>query len=124
MTNTGRRSSRGRQDPSYAARRQRDAGLERGRTITKGIAAASVAAVAAVGVYLSQALPGHAASTSTANSGTAGAASPVTPAATPDDGSSSVPSDGSSASSGSSISAPASAPAPAYRQAPVTSGSS
>ena len=123
MTNTGRRSSRGRQDPSYAARRQRDAGLERGRTITKGIAAASVAAVAAVGVYLSQALPGHAASTSTANS-TAGAASPVTPAATPDDGSSSVPSDGSSASSGSGISAPASAPAPAYRQAPVTSGSS
>ena len=121
MTNTGRRSSRGRQDPSYAARRQRDAGLERGRTITKGIAAASVAAVAAVGVYLSQALPGHAASTSTANSGTA---SPVTPAATPDDGSSSVPSDGSSASSGSGISAPASAPAPAYRQAPVTSGSS
>jgi len=38
MTTTGRSSSRGRHDPSHAARRQRDAGLERGRTITKGIA--------------------------------------------------------------------------------------
>lgn len=119
MASTGHRNSRGRQDPSYAARQQRDAGLERGRTITKGIAAASVAAVAVAGVYLSQALPGHSSSTSTSTSGSgaAGAATPVAPS----DGSSSV-SSGSSASSG--ISAPASAPAPAYQQAPVTSGSS
>ncbi len=116
MASTGHRNSRGRQDPSYAARQQRDAGLERGRTITKGIAAASVAAVAVAGVYLSQALPGHSSSTSTSTSGS-GAATPVAPS----DGSSSV-SSGSSASSG--ISAPASAPAPAYQQAPVTSGSS
>ena len=116
MTTTGRSSSRGRQDPSHAARRQRDAGLERGRTVTKGIAAVSVAAVAAAGVYLSQALPGHSSSTSTSTngSGAAGAATPVAPAATPADGSSANP----------GISAPASAPAPVYRQAPVTSGSS
>ena len=123
MTSTGRSSSRGRQDPSRAARRQRDAGLERGRTITKGIAAVSVAAVAAAGVYLSQALPGHSASTSTTNSGTAGAVTPAAPSASPSGGSSSS-SAGSSAGSGSGISAPAAAPAPAYQQAPVTSGSS
>jgi hypothetical protein len=119
MTTTGRSSSRGHHDPSHAARRQRDAGLERGRTITKGIAAASVAAVAVAGVYLSQALPGHSTSTSTPNSGSAGAVTPADPSAAPSDGSSS-----SGSSAGSGISTPASAPAPAYQQAPVTSGSS
>jgi hypothetical protein len=119
MTTTGRSSSRGRHDPSHAARRQRDAGLERGRTITKGIAAVSVAAVAVAGVYLSQALPGHSASTSTTDSGAAGAATPAAPS-----GASSGDSSSSGSSAGSGISAPASAPAPAYQQAPVTSGSS
>jgi hypothetical protein len=118
MTSTGRSTSRSRKDPSHAARRQRDAGLERGRTITKGVAAASVAAVAAAGLYLSQALPGHSASTSTSGSGTAGAATPTAQSG----GSSSY--SGSSAAAGTGISAPASAPAPAYQQAPVTSGSS
>ena len=41
-----------------------------GRTITKGIAFGSVAAVAVAGVYLSQSLPGHAASPGTSTSGT------------------------------------------------------
>jgi hypothetical protein len=121
MTTTGRSSSRGRQDPSHAARRQRDAGLERGRSLTKGIAAVSVAAVAATGVYLSQALPGHSASTptSTGGSGAVGAATPVAPSS----GSSAASSSGGS-SAGAGISTPAAAPAPAYQQAPVTSGSS
>jgi len=108
-----------RRDPSRAARLQRDAGLERGRIITKGIAIGSVAAVAVAGVYLSQALPGHAASPSSSTSGTTGVG-----ASTPGPVGS-VDATGSAASSqGSGISAPTSAPAPAYRQAPVVSGSS
>ena len=119
MTTTGRSSSRGRQDPSHAARRQRDAGLERGRSLTKGIAAVSVAAVAATGVYLSQALPGHSASTPTSTAGAVGAATPVAPSS-----GSSVGSSSGGSSAGAGISTPAAAPAPAYQQAPVTSGSS
>ncbi|HEY5109498.1 MAG TPA: hypothetical protein VII96_07795 [Acidimicrobiales bacterium] len=106
-----------RPDPTRAARLQRDAGLERGRAITKGIAFGSVAAVAVAGVYLSQSLPGHTATSNPSTSGTAssGASTPA--------GSGS--SDGTAAASpGSGISAPASAPAPAYQQAPVVSGSS
>jgi len=109
--------TRGRYDPTLAARHQRDAGLERGRTITKGIAAAAVAAVAATGIYLSQALPGHSATTSTTSGGTSTSSG---------SSSSGAASDGSAdaGSSGSGISAPASAPSPAYQQAPVSSGAS
>ena len=117
MASTGHRSSTSRRDPTDVARRQRDVGLERGRSISKGIAAASVVAVAATGVYLSQALPGHSASTSTGTSGNTGAVTPSSPSA----GSSSA---GSSADAGSGISAPAAVPAPAYQQAPVSSGAS
>ena len=111
-------TSAGRPDPARAARLQRDAGLERGRSITKGVAFGSVAAVAVAGIYLSQALPGHAASpgtNTTVPAGTAGGG------ATTGAGSSS----GSGAvQAGSGISAPAAAPAPSYQQAPVVSGSS
>lgn len=109
-----------RSDPTRTARLQRDAGFERGRAITKGIAFGSVAAVAVAGVYLSQSIPGHAASPGTTTSGTTsgvgGTGAPV-----PGSGTSSG---SASASQGSGISAPASAPAPSYQQAPVTSGSS
>ena len=106
-----------RSDPTRTARLQRDAGFERGRAITKGIAFGSVAAVAVAGVYLSQSIPGHAASPGSSTSGTtSGVGAPV-----PGSGTSSG---SSSASQGSGISAPASAPAPSYQQAPVTSGSS
>ena len=94
--------------------------MERSRSITKGLAFGSVAAVAVAGVYLSQALPGHAASTSTSNSGAAGAA-------TPGAGAGSAYSDpyaGSSAQSGSGISSPAAAPQPSYQQPTVSSGGS
>ena len=112
-------TSAGRPDPARAARLQRDAGLERGRSITKGVAFGSVAAVAVAGIYLSQALPGHAASPGTSvPAGTAGTAGG---GATTGAGSSS----GSGAvQAGSGISAPAAAPAPSYQQAPVVSGSS
>jgi hypothetical protein len=104
-----------RTDPTRAARLHRDAGTERGRSITKGIAFGSVAAVAVAGVYLSQALPGHSASPASSTSGAAGAATPVSSGA------------GTSSGSGASYaapSAPAYTPAPAYNQAPVVSSGS
>jgi hypothetical protein len=115
-------TSAGRPDPARAARLQRDAGLERGRTITKGVAFGSVAAVAVAGIYLSQALPGHAASPgTTVPSGTSGAGGTAGAGATSGAGSSS----GSGAvPAGSGISAPAAVPAPSNQQAPVVSGSS
>ena len=107
-------------DPTRAARLQRDAGIERARTITKGLAFGSVAAVACAGLYLSQALPGHAASsTGTAGTnGTAGAATPAAPATVAPSG------DNSQAPAYSAPAAPAYTPAPAYRQAPVVSSGS
>ena len=109
-------------DPTRAARLQRDAGVERGRNITKGIAYGSLASVVVAGVYLSQSLPGHAASPSSSRFSTASSGASA-PAASQGPGSS----DGSAAASqASGISAPASAPAPAptNQQAPVVSGAS
>jgi len=117
-----------RSDPTRTARLQREAGFERGRAITKGIAFGSVAAVAVAGAYLSQSIPGHAASPGTSTSGTtSGVGGTVAPV--PDSGTSGGTTSGASggsasASQGSGLSAPASAPAPSYQQAPVTSGSS
>ncbi len=115
-------------DPTRAARLQRDAGIERARTITKGLAFGSVAAVACAGLYLSQALPGHAASsTGTAGTtGTAGAATPAAPAAVaPSDDNSQSPAYSTPAAPAySAPAAPAYTPAPAYRQAPVVSSGS
>ena len=115
-------SSPFRSDPRGTARYQRDAALERSRSVTKGIAFASVAAVAAAGVYLSQSLPGHSA-TSTSSSTTpagAGVVSGSSASSSGDDPSGSV----NPNSSG--VAAPASAPvqAPVGQQAPVVSGSS
>lgn len=107
-------------DPNRAARLQRDAGIERTRSITKGLAFGSVAAVACAGLYFSQALPGHTASSgagSTGAAGTAGAATSV--------GTRAVALPASPSGSDSAPAAPAYTPAPAYNQRPVvTSGSS
>lgn len=105
-----------RTDPTLAARLQRDAGMERARSVTKGIAFGSVAAVAVAGVYLSQVLPGHAASSTTSTSGSVGAT-------TPSPASSSYPSGDGSTAYGAPT-APASAPTPAYAQQPVVSSGS
>jgi len=88
--------------------------MDRARSVTRGIAMASVGAVAVAGVYLSQALPGHSA---TPSSGAAGAATPSGSSAT---------AAGQSTSSGYATSpqAPAAAPAPAYQAPVVSSGSS
>jgi len=128
-------NSKGRHDPTHAARAQRDAGLERGRTITKGMAFGSVAAVVIGGVYFSQAIPGHAATTRSSN-GVAGAVAPA-PAAAPQsqgddsDDSNQSGDSGYSDDSGYANQAPAPAaaapaapvyvPAPAYTRAPVVS---
>jgi hypothetical protein len=90
---------------------QRDEALRRSGSITKSIAALSVAALAAFGVYVSRAFPGHAASTTVPTSG----AAPVGSTAAGGTG---------GGQSGSSISPPANAPAPTQQQAPVVSGSS
>ncbi|MGO8872846.1 MAG: hypothetical protein ACLQPH_15870 [Acidimicrobiales bacterium] len=149
MTTTGRsypdrRSHpRRRPDPSRVARLQRDAGLDRVRSITRGVAVGSVAGLAVFGVYVSQALPGHAATTSGSSAGavpptspsasTPTPSTPSTPSTTPSAApSNTVPAAGSpsgneqsgSGGYGSSLSAPATVPAPSRRQAPVTSGSS
>jgi len=124
-------SSPFRSDPRGTARYQRDAALERSRSVTKGIAFASVAAVAAAGVYLSQSLPGHSA-TSTSSSTTpagAGVVSGSSASSSGDDPSGSVNPNSTSGSvnpNSSGVSAPASAPvqAPVGQQAPVVSGSS
>lgn len=110
-----------RTDPVRAARIQRDEATERVRSVTKGIGFASVAAVAVGGVYLSQALPGHSATSTPSTNGTAGAA---TPAATPSgDGSASGYGYGYGGGT-SAPSAPAAAPTPAYNQQPVVSSGS
>jgi hypothetical protein len=93
------------------ARLQRDAALERIRSATRAIGIASVALVAAFGIYISRAVPGH---TSTPAGSTA-ASNSVNP------------STGSSPSGGQSttnLSPPSQAPTPVQQQAPVVSGSS
>ncbi len=119
------RRATNRHDPHSQARLQRDAALERGRTVTKGMAAVSVAGVAALGLYLSQALPGHSAS-STATTGAAGSASTGSsaPYQTPVAQQPVVQTPSAAASSGSSFSTPSYTPAPSQYQAPVTSGAS
>jgi hypothetical protein len=107
-------------DPNRAARLQRDAGIERTRSITKGLAFGSVAAVACAGLYFSQALPGHTASSGAGSTGAADTAGAATSVGTP-----AVALPASPSGSDSAPAAPAYTPAPAYSQRPVvTSGSS
>ncbi len=116
---SSQRSSGGVSGRGHHGRRRRDAALERTRSITKTVGVASVAAVAVFGIYLSRALPGHAAtSTGTGSAGTGAAVTPST--AAPSDGSGSSPSP-----SPTQLTPPTSPPVQAQqRQAPVVSGSS
>ena len=97
--------------PDQHVRRRRDAALERTRSITRTIAVASVGAVAVFGIYISRALPGHAA---TSTGTTAGSTNSVTA--------------GGGASAGgypSNLATPSSPPVQQQQQqAPVVSGSS
>ncbi len=110
---------------------RRDAGVRRVSSITRKIGVGLVAAVAAVGIYVSRAVPGHSsgtrqttgtttsgptASTATPPGGTASSGSPAT---TPAPG---APSGSSTAPTG-SLAPPASPPVHTHQQAPVVSGS-
>ena len=101
-------------DPTRAARLQRDAGLERGRSISKGVALASMAAVVVGGVYFSQALPGRSAPAGGTTAGAGGVAAAAVPANSPAGG----------GATSSAPSAPASTPAPAFQAPVVSSGAS
>jgi hypothetical protein len=98
----------------HHVRLRRDTALERTRSITKTVGVASVAAVAAFGIYLSRALPGHAA-TSTGTTATT-----VSPAG----GGASTGSGASSSQSPTQLTPPTSPPVQTQQQAPVVSGSS
>ncbi len=122
------RSSGGTPGRDHEVRRRRDDALERTRSITKTIGVASVAAVAALGIYLSRALPGHAA-TSTATTGTGSTATGGTTgaggtAATPSTGTPTTGSGSSGSPSPTQLTPPTSPPVQTQRQAPVVSGSS
>jgi len=111
------RSSGGVRGRDHHVRQRRDAALERTRSITKTVGVASVAAVAAFGIYLSRALPGHSAtSTATTTTGSTGSGST---AVTPSGGSTSA-----GAGSPTQLTPPSSPPAQSQSQAPVVSGSS
>jgi len=119
---TGRTVGRDRRD-----HQRRDAALERTRSITKAVGVASVAAVAAFGIYVSRALPGHAATTtgtattgSTSTSSTGSTSTTVTPSpSTPVAGTGSTP-----APSPTQLTPPTSPPVTSPKRAPVVSGSS
>ncbi len=109
------RPSGGARGRDHHVRQRRDAALDRTRSITKTVGVASLAAVAAFGIYLSRALPGHAAtSTGTTTTGSTGS------------GSTSVNQSNGGATSGSptQLAPPSSPPAQSQSQAPVVSGSS
>jgi hypothetical protein len=100
-------------DPVRVARLQRDAAIERVGSMTKAIGTASVAAVIGLGVYFSQAAPGH---TSTP-AGSTGVAASVGATTAGSGG-------GSQGGQSSGLTPPANAPVPVQQQAPVVSGSS
>jgi hypothetical protein len=108
------RPTRQQASPDQVVRRRRDAALGRARSITKTVAVASVAAVAAFGIYISRALPGHAATSHTSSGSTV----------SPSDGSTSAGSDSGGGQSPSDLAPPNSPPAQSQQSAPVVSGSS
>lgn len=107
------RSTRRQTSPDQVVRRRRDAALDRARSITKTVAVASVAAVAAFGIYLSRALPGHAATSHPSGS-----------TVSPSNGNTSTNGDSGAGQSPSDLAPPSSPPAQSQQQAPVVSGSS
>ena len=90
-----------------AASLRHDGALNRLSSITGSIALATIAAVAALGVYVAKALPGHHTGAST------GATSSTVPAGNT----------GQGAGASSSLNPPSSPPTAASAPAPVTSGS-
>ncbi len=92
-----------------AASLRRDGALNRLSSITGSIAVATIAAVAALGIYVGKALPGHHAPAS------AGASTASVPPVTGNSG--------AGAGASSSLNPPSTAPQASSAQPPVTSGS-
>lgn len=101
------------------ARRQREDALGRARSISKSIAVASVAGVAAIGLYVSRAFPGHTSTPAGATAGTTGATSAGSSAGVPSTGGG----NSSAGQSGTTLAPPNNPPAQAQQPAPVVSGS-
>ncbi len=100
------------------ARRQREDALGRARSVTKSIAVASIAGAAALGLYVSRALPGHT-TTPGVTAGTTGATSAGASAGvSPTEGGNS-----SAGQSGTTLAPPNNPPTQAQQPAPVVSGS-
>ncbi len=105
--------------PDRRALARRDAAVRRLGSVTKTIGLGLVAAVAAVGIYVSRAVPGHSTSTRETTGTTTGPTSAGAPASTPTTG---APSGSSPAPSG-SLTPPTSPPVQTQQPAPVVSGS-
>ena|ERR1700722_3595308 len=97
----------------HRARSQRDAALERLGSITKAIGVASVAAVAAIGIYVSRAVPGHSTTPTNAGSGTVSGGSATA----------GTQGGGTQGAQSNNLSPPQNPPAQSQQQAPVVSGS-
>jgi hypothetical protein len=100
----------------HRARSQRDAALQRVRSITKAIALASVAGVVAIGIYVSRAVPGHSTTPASTGAGSAGTGAGGSAAGSAPAG----PATG--AQQPSNLSPPDNPPAQTQQQAPVVSG--
>ena len=112
-------SAQGPQTPGErAARGRRDDSLRRVRSLTKGIAVATAAAVGVLGFYVAKAFPGHSATPATQSSSTTTPTPATTPATTPSTGQS------GSASSSPTVTAPPSPPVTTPRPAQVNTGAS
>ncbi|MGD0313211.1 MAG: hypothetical protein ABSC90_12195 [Acidimicrobiales bacterium] len=108
----------------HRARLRRDVALDRVGSITRKIVIGSIAGAAAIGFYVSRALPGHSArpaSSGVAGStpGTGGGTSVATVPASGVTGGSSTGADGSP----NTLTPPTSPPSQTQQQAPVVSGS-
>ena len=102
----------------HQARRQREQALGRARSVTRSIAVASIAGAAALGLYVSRALPGHT-TTPSVNAGTTGATSAGSPpGVSPTGGGNS-----SAGQSGTTLSPPNNPPTQTQQPVPVVSGS-
>ncbi|MGD0394488.1 MAG: hypothetical protein ABSC41_17820 [Acidimicrobiales bacterium] len=107
----------------HRARSQRDAALQRVRSITKAIALASVAGVVAIGIYVSRAVPRHSTTPASTGAGSTGAGTVGAGTGAGGSAAGSAPAGpATGAQQPSNLSPPDNPPAQTQQQAPVVSG--
>ncbi len=106
----------------HGARSRRDAALERVGSITKGIALVSVAAVAAIGIYVSRAVPGHSTTPAKVGGTVSGGSSAGGAIAGGSSAGGAPVGPGAGTAQPSSLSPPNNPPTQTQQQAPVVSG--